>query len=67
VDVRILHVGMLMLVFKAHRLWYHSTLGLIVIKKKKNVEFVPGFGHGLKDILQTVTNRLLIFVYKYIW
>jgi len=23
------------LVFKAHRLWYHSTLGLRVIKKKK--------------------------------
>ena len=25
------------LVFKAHRLLYHSTLGLRVIKKKKNV------------------------------
>jgi len=25
------------LVFKAHRLVYHSTLGLIVIKKKKKV------------------------------
>jgi len=26
------------LVFKAHRLLYHSTLGLRVIKKKKRVE-----------------------------
>jgi len=29
-------------VFKAHRLWYHSTLGLRVIKKKKK----PSCGSG---------------------
>ena len=27
------------LVFKAHRLLYHSTLGLRVLKKKKNLDF----------------------------
>ena len=32
------------LVFKAHRLVYHSTLGLRVIKKKKKVE-----GSGFSD------------------
>jgi len=32
------------LVFQAHRLVYHSTLGLIVIqKKKKNLELEGGF------------------------
>ena len=30
------------LVFKAHRLLYHSTLGLRVIKKKKKSAFEPG-------------------------
>ena len=31
------------LVFKAHRLLYHSTVGLRVIKKKKKKVQVPGF------------------------
>ena len=30
------------LVFKAQRLWYHSTLGLTVIKKKKKKKGTPG-------------------------
>ena len=38
------HHWALGLVFKAHRLVYHSTLGLGVIKKKKS----PGGGHGLR-------------------
>jgi len=33
------------LVFKAHRLLYHSTLGLRVIKKKKNLESGVGVHH----------------------
>ena len=32
------------LVFKAHRLFYHSTLGSIVIKKKKKSSLWVGFG-----------------------
>ena len=42
------------LVFKAHRLLYHSTLGLRVIKKKKKARGLPlgfrGYGFGL-DVL----------------
>jgi len=35
-------------VFKAHRLLYHSTLGLRVIKKKKKKQLLPGSqGHNL--------------------
>ena len=40
------------LVFKAHRLVYHSTIGLRVIKKKKKV------GHGPPDFWRSMTNRL---------
>jgi len=36
VELRIQGLGF-RLVFKAHRLWHHSTLGLIVIKKKFRV------------------------------
>ena len=46
------------LAFKAHRLLYHSTLGLRVIKKKK--ESVSGFGFRLqgsrfRDVRQDAT------------
>ena len=34
------------LVFKAHRLLYHSTLGSRVIKKNKQVEGLPGGRRG---------------------
>jgi len=42
-----LHVE-LGLVFKAHRLVYHSTLGLRVIKKKTHVELQHGY-EKIKD------------------
>ena len=34
-------------VFKAHRIFYHSTLGLRVIKKKKGNEGLPLKGCGI--------------------
>ena len=34
------------LVFKAHRLLYHSTLDLRVIKKKKKMGMMGGMQHG---------------------
>jgi len=36
------------LVFKAHRLLYHSTLGLRVIKKKKKSSLIVGFRHSTR-------------------
>jgi len=36
------------LVFKAHRRVYHSTLGLRVIKKKKNTAWEQGQGSGVR-------------------
>ena len=47
------------LVFEAHRLLYHSTLGLKVIKKKKNC---PDKEEGRGLIPQTYL-RLIDFVY----
>ena len=35
------------LVFKAHRLWFHSTLGLRVIKKKQRKEVIREQGLGI--------------------
>jgi len=47
-------------VFKAHRLVYHSTLGLRVIKKKKTPSLIPyvrkGCGHGSMGRLAAVSN-----------
>jgi len=36
-------------VFKAHRILYHSTLGLRVIKKKKNIRCVGVYGVGERE------------------
>ena len=38
------------LVFKAHRLAYHSTLGWRVIKKKKKKKKKFGFGFGVQGL-----------------
>ena len=37
-------------VFKAHRLWHHSTLGLTVIKKKKSM--VEGVVWSFNELVQ---------------
>ena len=39
------------LVFKAHRLLHHSTLGLRVIKKKKVRVWAEGFRVGCEEVL----------------
>jgi len=37
------------LVFKAHRLVYHSTLGLRVIKKRKKIKVTRVWGVGFRE------------------
>ena len=39
------------LVFKAHRLFYHSILGLRVIRKKKKKKKTPGANRGVLSML----------------
>ena len=50
------------LVFKAHRLLYHSTLSLRVIKKKKNLglleKLVLAVGLGLLEVLEILAHPL---------
>ena len=46
------------LVFKAHRLLYHSTLGSRVIKKKKKKSVVPGL--EFKTAVRAVPRRARI-------
>ena len=46
------------LVFKAHRLAYHSTLGWKVIKKKKKVE---GFGVNPADEFEAGAIEVALF------
>ena len=38
------------LIIKAHRLWYHSALGLRVIKKKNNKPVAVKVNRGLEII-----------------
>jgi len=45
------------LVFKTHRLVYHSTLGLRVIKKKKGRHQFPLVAHSL-DVLRLLLHLL---------
>jgi len=55
------------LVFKAHRLWYHSTLGLRVIKKKKEEDGVVRLGRPvrvLRDRIQGFGFWVLGFGFK---
>jgi len=51
------------LVFKAHRLFYHSTLGLRVIKKKKKVPPIKSSFSGPCFVLARAgTRRLVVHV-----
>jgi len=43
------------LVFKAHRLFHHSTLGLRVIKKKKTKQMQPQL--GVRELFEGVKKK----------
>ena len=54
------------LVFKAHRLLYHSTLGLSVIKKRRSDQFVERLDHDLGGrFLLPLPNCIANFVARF--